>query len=64
MAPVDRSHRFNMMLSDSEMEMLRDLADVRGLSAADVLRQLLRDAHKAETGDSERVWRKATPKRK
>ena len=37
-----------MMLSTREHEMLNELAQSHGLSAADVLRQLLRQAHRDE----------------
>jgi len=46
--PTERSHRFNMMVSEKEHGMLTELADLRGVSAADVLRQLLREAHRVE----------------
>lgn len=39
-----RNERFNMLLSDDEVVMLRVLADARGLTASDLFRTLLRDA--------------------
>ncbi len=44
MAPLERDRRFNMMLSDDEDRMLRALAEGEGLSASDVVRQLIRKA--------------------
>ena len=45
---TSRPHRFNMMLSTLEHEMLTEIAEARGLTAADVFRQLLRMAHRDE----------------
>ncbi len=41
MAP-ERPNQFKMLLSDEEVQILRDLADKQGLTASDYLRQLLR----------------------
>ena len=37
-----------MMLSDEEERMLRTLADKRGLTASDLLRQMVRAAYEAD----------------
>ena len=47
MAPIERSNRFNMRLSDEEQRMLDHLADGRGLTASDLLRTMIRDAYLA-----------------
>jgi hypothetical protein len=41
MAP-ERPNQFKMLLSDDEVQILRDLADRQGLTASDYLRQLIR----------------------
>jgi hypothetical protein len=48
MAPIIRKYRFNMMLSDEEERMLRALAERRGLTASDFLRQSVRDAYEQD----------------
>jgi len=47
MAQAERPHRFNLMLSLEEYAMLTEIAEGRGLAFADVLRQLLREDHRA-----------------
>jgi hypothetical protein len=42
MAPPERDRRFNMMLSEDEDRMLRAIAEAEGLSASDIVRQLVR----------------------
>ena len=37
-----------MMLSTHEYEMLTEIASARGLTSADVLRQYIRETHRAE----------------
>ena len=40
-----RNELFNVRMSAAEMKMLRDLADIAGVSAADIVRQLVRREH-------------------
>jgi hypothetical protein len=42
MAPTEREKRLHMLLSDEEDRMLRALADADGLTASDIVRQLIR----------------------
>ncbi len=42
MPPRERNELFNVRLSDHELNMLRALAEYRGLSQSDIVRQLLR----------------------
>ncbi|MFO0734246.1 MAG: ribbon-helix-helix protein, CopG family [Labilithrix sp.] len=51
MAPIERTNRFNVMLSDRELEMLRELAEERGVTNAVVIRDLVREAFKVAFGD-------------
>ena len=44
MAPTEREKRLHMLLSDDEDRMLRALADDAGLTASDIVRQLIRAA--------------------
>ena len=41
----NRPNQFKMMLSDEEQEMLRELAEEKGLTASDFLRTLIREQH-------------------
>ena len=41
-----RTVRFNMVMTEDESEMLRALAADRGVTNSDVVRALLREAHK------------------
>jgi hypothetical protein len=41
----ERANLFTVRMSDFEMEMLRRLADVAGLSASDYVRQFIRSEH-------------------
>ena len=43
----ERSERFEIRLTPKEATMLRELADHRGVSMADVLRMYVREAHAA-----------------
>lgn len=45
---VDRDRRLNVRFSDEEMEMLHALAEKRGLTAADYVRQFIREAYESE----------------
>lgn len=58
MAPVERSKFFQTRMSPDEIEMLNTLAEAEGLSASDVVRQLVRRAY------LDRVGAKPPPKRK
>ncbi len=42
---VEREHRLNVRIKESEAEMLRDVAEQEGLSVTDVIRQFIRRAH-------------------
>jgi hypothetical protein len=42
MAPAERQKRLHMLLSDGEDSMLRAIAEADGLSASDVVRQMIR----------------------
>lgn len=42
MAPTERSRFFQMRISDEELRMLNAIAEADGLSASDVVRQLIR----------------------
>ena len=61
--PEERSHRFNMMLSVNEHAMLTELADLQGVSAADVFRQLLRQAHREALAGPVVIGRASATKR-
>lgn len=39
------------MMSDEEMTMVRDLADQAGLTASDIVRQLIRREYEQKTAD-------------
>jgi hypothetical protein len=45
MSPLERSEKFQIRLTPEEKEMLEGLAEHDGLSASDVVRQLIRAAH-------------------
>lgn len=55
---VDRERMLNVRVADSEIEMIKELAEHMGLSQSDVIRQLLRKAHAEAFGS-----RKPKPKR-
>jgi hypothetical protein len=42
MAPEERNERFLVRMTEKELEMLRWVADEQGLTASDVVRQLIR----------------------
>jgi hypothetical protein len=44
MPPVERSEQFHVRLSEAEERMLRALADFEGLTASDLVRQMIRRA--------------------
>jgi hypothetical protein len=44
MASVERKGQFHMRLSEGEENMLRALADAEGLTASDLVRQMIRRA--------------------
>ena len=50
MAPVERDRQFRIMMSDEEMEMVRTLADQAGLTASDIVRQLIRREYEQKAG--------------
>lgn len=51
MATETRDRRFNMVMSEREHAMLTELAEARGaVSVSDVVRALIRQAHRAEFG--------------
>lgn len=45
MAPDEKTERFNIRLSVTELGMLNELADSMGVSASDVVRILIRKEH-------------------
>lgn len=45
MAPAERVLQLKVLLSAEEKQMLQELADLDGLSIADVVRQLIRREH-------------------
>jgi hypothetical protein len=59
MAP-QRPNQFKMLLSDEELKLLRELAESRGLTASDYIRQLIRNEQERESAAKP----KAKPKRK
>lgn len=50
MAPEARTELFNIRVSPTELSMLRAIADADGLSAADVVRTLVRREYAARFG--------------
>jgi hypothetical protein len=61
---VDKSERMNFRLTPAELSMLNDLCDLTGLSASDVLRQLIRQEHAAKCPVPPPMSPKPTKKRK
>jgi hypothetical protein len=51
MAPIERSERFAIRMSEAELSMLNALAEDAGLAAADIVRTLVRDAYRVKFGD-------------
>lgn len=49
-----RQHNFNIRLSDEEYEMLRSLAESEGLTASDVVRQIVRKRYAVVFGQRKR----------
>ncbi len=45
--PIERPHQYKILLSEDEKAWLEEIATSRGLTAADVLRQYIREAHAA-----------------
>jgi hypothetical protein len=45
MSPIERDHRFNMLLSDEEQAMLRDVSEAVGMTASAYIRTLIRREH-------------------
>jgi hypothetical protein len=60
MAPTERSKFFQSRMSDDELSMLNALADADGLTASDVVRQLVRREYVARFGDKKPKARRAT----
>jgi hypothetical protein len=50
-APELRDARITIRISTAEESMLTALADARGVTNADMVRMLIRDAHGAKFGD-------------
>jgi len=50
-APDPRTERFTLRIAPAELAMLDALAEERGLSAADIVRMLIRDAYRAKFGE-------------
>ena len=51
MAPVERERSFRVRISDEELAMVHALADAEGLSASDIVRQLIRRHYIEKFGD-------------
>lgn len=49
---IERTGQLNLRIADSELAMLRALADDRGLSSSDVVRTMIRDAYRARFGET------------
>jgi DNA-binding GntR family transcriptional regulator len=60
MAPTQRDQKFQIRVTDEERRMLEALAERDGLSASDVVRQLIRREYAATFGEAP----KAKPKRR
>ncbi len=54
MAPTERSRQLHVMVSADEERMLRELADLAGLTASDIVRTLIRQEHAAKVGPPKR----------
>jgi hypothetical protein len=50
-APEERTERINVRVSVREVAMLDMLADAAGVSSADIVRMMIRDAYAAKFGD-------------
>jgi hypothetical protein len=48
MPGLERTRLFNVRLTDAELVMLREIADARGFSLSDAMRQLIRAAHEEQ----------------
>ena len=57
---VDLTQKFNMRMSPDEVAMMRELAEEDGISASDLVRQLIRRTYAKRHGA---VRRSAKPKR-
>jgi hypothetical protein len=51
MAARKRTKAFQVRMADEELDMLNALADDAGLSAADIVRLLVREAYRLKHGD-------------
>jgi hypothetical protein len=51
MSPAERARNLRVLVSDEELAMVKVLADDAGLSAADIVRTLIRDTYRAKHGD-------------
>ena len=61
--PPDRSERLSVRMSKTEMDMLEKLADAKGVSASDVVRLFIREAH-AQQFPEPSFSRQPSPKKK
>ena len=50
MVPIDRDKNLRVMMSEDELRMLHELADLAGLTASDIVRTLIRQEHAAKVG--------------
>lgn len=60
MTPMTRDHQFKIMVSEAELTMVKELTEATGLTASDIVRQLIRREHASVVGGS----RQAAPKSK
>ena len=58
MAPTERTHKLTVRVAASELVMVNALADHAGLSASDIVRQLIRREHDTVLGKSPKPTRK------
>ena len=51
---VDRKRRLSLLISDDEHRLLQEVAEERGLTASDVVRQFIRAEHARLFGEAKR----------
>jgi len=59
---MEREHRINVRATPEEAEMLRQLAELSGLSQSDYLRQAIRRSHAEAFGAKVTKAKKAKPR--
>ncbi len=63
MAALKRTHNFNVRLSDDEHAMLVALADAKGLTASDLVRQFVRRSYREHFADEAPDLKQKSPRR-